>query len=146
MLIKASSHQDTPCIILPFVLQIGTPDSDLLVDRPIVSHNLIVQVVHIIFCTCREFCWQEKELIHSVCILSTSGEGLAIRLAKAIRILPSTGIVGAVDDLTRRKDIEVMLAILGKDIEVQTARVDFIVCLFTDVRLVYRQVELVSTS
>ena len=112
MLVKTTAHQDAPLLVLPFILDICTQNSDSLVSNPVVSPHIIPQIVFIVLYTSCEIGWHKETAAHFIDILSSTHPSQVGSLSVRIRVLSRTVIAFPVDVLHRYEGIHTMLLIL----------------------------------
>ena len=69
MLVQSTTQEEAPLLVLPFVLEEETSDTDILLEVAVVTEDDILDTIVAILCTQGQVGWHEEQLIEGVNIL-----------------------------------------------------------------------------
>ena len=69
VLVYAPTQQETPRLILPFVLQISAGNPRFLLKQMVISDDFVFQCIMVILCTEGEIGWHKEQVIELMEVL-----------------------------------------------------------------------------
>ena len=146
MLVQTTSDEDSPFIVLPFILSICADNPHCLGSGPSVAPHIIPEIILVIFKTCREVRRHEQAIVELMDILHSSHPCEVSGISICIRVHSCSVITIPVDVLERNESIESMLLIPGKLIVLDSSCVYAMLCLLGNHCLMRRKVKIVSST
>ena len=146
MFLKAQTDKERDKVIFPFVLHIASDDMNELCHITTIIQYLIFQSIKRIFDSGGQISGHKEAIIHMESILTADNGSNIVTFSICIRIFLHSIIRRTINILSREISCNKMAFIIGEIIPSQPSGIDIIICTFSDIRLMLRQIKIVTAT
>ena len=145
--IRTTTDKESPGLVLPLVLQVGTVDVNCLICRCIaLSKRGILHIIKVILYTSSKLGRKEEHLWTAVHILRTTYGSKAVSFSVSVRVHVAAIVAVTLNILSRSVDAISVASVGSCTLKGYASAVDNVVGCLSNVSLVWWNVKLVTTT